>query len=305
MKQIVTIVIFLFSIGYLHGQCLPNYSVITKQVKLDSVNINYIDKGSGNAILMIHGLGGNASHWNNLIEQLSVTNRCIAIDLPGYGASSVVKGIESSKVLDFYAKTITAFIQSLQLKNLILMGHSMGGQVAMILAMQEPDLVSKLILVAPAGLETFTDSESAVLIKYATPSFYALQDSATIIRNYRANFYKSNQETERLIQERINLKNCSSFKSYCAQIAMGVQGMLGHPVKAKLNLIKQKTLIVFGENDALIPNKLLHPTLTVQDIAAIGKHIPSARITMIAHAGHLLQLDQPDVLIKIVQNFLL
>lgn len=304
MKLLFTILIFLFSIGHLYCQCLPNYGIATKQLKIDSVNINYVDKGVGNTILMIHGLGGNASHWNKMIETLSIKNRCIAIDLPGYGGSSSVTEIDTNKTLDFYANTIAQLIKSLQLKNITVMGHSMGGQVAMILALQEPSLINKLILVAPAGLETFTENEASLLIKYATPALYESQDSATILRNYKANFFKSNQETERLIQERINLKYCQNFKNYCAQIAMGVKGMLGHPVKSQLNLIKQKTLIVFGENDALIPNKLLHPTLSVQDIAAIGKQIPSVKIVMLPQAGHLLQLDQSAALFNTVQNFL-
>jgi len=61
---------------------------------------------------------------------------------------------------------------------------------------------------------------------------------------------------------------------------------------------------VFGENDSLIPNKLLHPTLTVENIADIGKQIPAVKISMLAEAGHLLQLDQPAAFIKIVKNFL-
>lgn len=304
MKLLLTILIFLFSISNLYCQCLPNYGVATKQLMIDTVNINYVDKGVGNTILMIHGLGGNASHWNKMIEALSIKNRCIAIDLPGYGGSSSINGIDANKTLDFYANTIVQVIKSLQLKKVTVMGHSMGGQLAMILAMQVPNLVSQLVLIAPAGLETFTENEASLLIKYATPALYELQDSATILRNYRANFFKSNNETERLIQERINLKICSNFKNYCAQIAMGVQGMLGHPVIAQLKLIQQKTLIVFGENDALIPNKLLHPTLSVQDIAAIGKQIPDVKIVMLPQAGHLLQLDQPAALINTVQNFL-
>lgn len=304
MRLPLTILMLILNIGLLYSQCLPNYGFTTHQIDIDSIKINYVDKGVGKPILMIHGLGGNASHWKKTIESLSANNRCIAIDLPGYGGTSIVNSVESNEVLAFYAKVSAQIIKSLQLKNVTVMGHSMGGQVAMILALQEPILISELILVAPAGLETFTENEAALLLKYATPSLYELQDSSTIVRNYKANFYKSNAETDRLIQERFELKKCSSFKNYCAQIAKGVQGMLASPVKTGLHLIKQKTLIVFGENDALIPNKLLHPTLTVKDIAAIGNQIPAVKIEMITEAGHLLQLDQPAALIKLLKNFL-
>ncbi len=190
MRLTLTILLLLLNTGLLYSQCLPNYGFATHQIDIDSIKINYVDKGVGKPILMIHGLGGNASHWKKTIESLSATNRCIAIDLPGYGGTASMNSLESKEVLAFYAKAATQLIKSLQLKNVTVMGHSMGGQVAMILALQEPILISKLILVAPAGLETFTDNEAALLVKYATPSLYELQDSTTIVRNYKANFYK-------------------------------------------------------------------------------------------------------------------
>lgn len=304
MKYALTILLSLLAVSGSYCQCLPHYGFPVRQINLDAVQINYIDTGVGDPILMIHGLGGNASHWKKMIEQLSVSKRCIAVDLPGYGASTAIANLEPKQVLSVYASVITRLIKLLKLDKVTVMGHSMGGQVAMILALQEPALISQLVLVAPAGLESFTESEAAFLANYATPSFYELQDSMTIERNYKANFYQSNEETNRLIQERFNLKKCSVFKNYCTQITLGVQGMLAYPVIKSLSLIQHRTLIVFGEKDYLIPNKLLHPTLTVQDIANIGKLIPAVTISLIPEAGHLLLLDQPAALTKVIKNFI-
>lgn len=304
MKYRITILFVLFAVTVSYCQCLPEYGFAVRQFKIDSTSINYIDKGVGQPILMIHGLGGNASHWKSIIESLSASNRCIAIDLPGYGGSDIIQNLEPQNVLQTYANIAVQLLTFLKLNKVTLMGHSMGGQVALVLALQEPTLINQLILISPAGLETFTESESAFLTKYATPSFYESQDSITIERNYKANFYRSNQEMNRLIQERINLKKCVGFRNYCSQITLGVQGMLSSPVKSRLSFIHQKTLIVFGENDSLIPNRLLHPTLTVRDIANIGMLIPNAAITMIPEAGHLLPLDQPAALTKMIKKFI-
>lgn len=304
MKYRITILFVLFTVTVSYCQCLPEYGFEVRQFKFDSTSINYIDKGVGQPILMIHGLGGNASHWKSIIENLSTSNRCIAIDLPGYGGSDIIQNLEPKKALQTYANIAVQLLTFLKLNKVTLMGHSMGGQVALILALQEPTLINQLILISPAGLETFTESESAFLSKYTTPSFYESQDSITIERNYKANFYRSNQEMNRLIQERINLKKCVGFSNYCSQITLGVQGMLSSPVKSRLPFIQQKTLIVFGENDSLIPNKLLHPALTVSDIANIGKLIPNVAIAMIPEAGHLLPLDQPAALTKMIKKFI-
>lgn len=113
------------------------------------------------------------------------------------------------------------------------------------------------------------------------------------------------EEVRVLVKERIALKQCSGFVSYCFQITQGVQGMLGHPVKEELKDIYQPTLILFGTEDALIPNRLLHPALTVVAIAEAGKKIPNSTILMIAEAGHLLQIEKSDAVNDAVLQFLL
>lgn len=304
MKKCLIIIACIFNFVKLNSQCLPEYGLNTRKLKVDSVVINYIDQGKGDAVLLIHGLGGNASHWRKIIPSLSLTNRCIALDLPGYGASSFPGEANAKEGLKFYASSIAQFIKKLKLKNITVVGHSMGGQIAIILALQHPDLIGKMILAAPAGLESFTESEAGILKKYATAAFYQQQDSATISKSVQSNFYNPNEETARLIKERIRFRNCNHFNSYCNQIELGVNAMLNNPVKTQLKGIKQPTLIVFGLNDALIPNKLLHPTLSVIQVAEIGKQIPLAKIVYIEKAGHLLQLDQPAEFMNAIKNFL-
>ncbi|MBH2004124.1 MAG: alpha/beta hydrolase [Sphingobacteriia bacterium] len=302
-RILITILSALISIVP-EAQCLPDYGYPTKQLQLDSARINYVDQGKGTPIVMIHGLGGNATHWKRNIGILSEQYRCIAIDLPGYGGSTVVNRTEASAQLDFYAERIAAMLGQLKINKAIVMGHSMGGQIAMILALKYPLLISKLILVAPAGLESFTTAEAAVLTTYATAAFYEKQDSAAIEKSYRMNFHQMTEEAAKLVRERIALKQCEGFAAYCAQIPPGIQGMLGHPVKEQLSGIVQPTLILFGTSDALIPNKILHPGLTVAAVAAIAKQIPVSKTILINEAGHLVQFEKPAIVNQTILQFL-
>ena len=113
--------------------------------------VKYIDEGQGTeTIFFIHGLANYALCWQRNIEALKANYRCIALDLPGNGLSD--HG-DYSYSIDFFAECAVEVIQSLQLKNVCLAGHSMGGQIAIAAALKYPTLVSRLILCAPAGFE--------------------------------------------------------------------------------------------------------------------------------------------------------
>ena len=304
MKKSITFLFFLFCFAEAISQCMPSYGFAIKTLQIDSVKIAYVEKGKGQTLLMVHGLGGNASHWKRNIEELSKQYRCIAIDLPGYGSSDKIVKEDASKQLDFYSDIIIAAIKKLKLKEVVLLGHSMGGQIVMITALKEPKIIKKLVLIAPAGLETFSATEAALLKNYATPAFYEKQDSTALANVYKMNFFKMPVEAEQLVKDRIALKQCSTYNKYCQSISAGVQGMLGHPVKDELKKLLQPTLILFGENDVLIPNKLLHPKMTIADVATVGKEIKNSKVVMIPKAGHLLQFEKPTEVNDAIKKFI-
>ena len=106
--------------------------------------IAYIDEGKGeNTIIMIHGLGSYLRAWEKNIGELSKTNRVIAIDLPGYGKSSKEP---HSGMMTFYAGIVNELVKELKLQNVIIAGHSMGGQIGMTTYLKYPQIVKGLIL---------------------------------------------------------------------------------------------------------------------------------------------------------------
>ena len=308
MIKLFIITILLASANILYGQqnCVPDYAGTIKRVSLsDSVNIAYIEKGTGKTIVFIHGLGGNLSHWQKSITQLSKKYRCIALDLPGYGCSTLKNTVTSDDQLNDYANIIIEFFDKLKLKEITLVGHSMGGQIAIITALKLPSKIKKLVLLAPAGFETFTTNEKELLAKISTPAFFKEQDEAAIRTSFKNNFYQQPADAEALIQYRIELKKCSVFNNYCNTIVNGINGILYHPVQSQLANIKQKVLVIFGEEDKLIPNKYLHPSLTTLQVANDGaKLIKNSSLVMIPKAGHLLQYEIPDAFNTAITNFL-
>lgn len=286
-------------------KCPLSYAATTTQLRLnDSLSIAYTEKGTGTTtLLMVHGLGGNLSHWSQNMDELSKSHRCIAIDLPGYGLST--SRSYSGESLSFYARTLVEFIAKKKLTNVVLIGHSMGGQTAIITVLQKSPAIKRLVLVAPAGLETFSEAEATLLRQFATPTFYKAQGETAIRAAFASNFTTLPPTAETLIKDRLQLRNCEGFDTYCQVVSQGVNGMLAHPVQAQLSQLTLPTLLIFGTDDKLIPNRILHKELTTLKVADIGKtQIPNVRLELIPNAGHLVMFEQPSSFNQLILNFL-
>jgi pimeloyl-ACP methyl ester carboxylesterase len=269
----------------------------------DSINIAYIDEGSGDStLLFVHGLGSNLQAWKNNIDTLRHQYRCIAIDLPGYGKSSKESYPFS---MQFFGKAIQDFTKNMGLEKPTLIGHSMGGQASIHAALAEPDLFSNLILVAPAGFEQFSEAEKIWFKNVYTPELIKMTPVEQIKKNFEINFYQMPDDALFMIEDRLKMRETTEYDYYCAMIPQCVYGMLTEPVFDRLPELSTRTLVVFGANDALIPNKFMHPELTTEGVANAGKNqIPEAQLVLLDEAGHFVQWEQAAAFNKLLTQFI-
>ncbi len=278
-----------------------DYGYPVQKIQLGNIELAYIEQGEGHeTILLIHGLGSYARAWTKNIDALAETHRVIAVDLPGYGQSS--KG-HYEYSMSFNADVIRHLIDSLALGSVTLVGHSMGGQIAITLALESPELVNQLILISPAGFERFNEGESAWMKNIMTPELVRDTPVRTIAKNVSINFYDFPDDASWMITDRIQLRGASDFYNYCYAVSKNVEGMLRGIVWNKLDQISQPTLVLFGSNDALIPNRYLHPGWT-KEIAKIAEEIPNVQVSMIPKCGHFVQLDASQITNQIIMGFM-
>jgi pimeloyl-ACP methyl ester carboxylesterase len=268
----------------------------------DNIRLAYVDEGSGDeTIIMIHGLGSYLPAWKKNIPELSKKYRVIAIDLPGYGKSSKAP---HSGLMTFYAGVVADLIETLKLGPVNLAGHSMGGQISMVLALGRPELVKRLILVDPAGFEAFHAGQKNWFKDVMTPNLVRLTTVDAIETNLASNFYKMPKDAQFMIDDRIAMRDASDFENYCLAVARSVHGMVEEAVLAKLPEIKAPTLIFFGECDMLIPNRYLNPGFT-EKIAEQGHALISgSKLVMVPKCGHFMMFEKPDVFNEEVRQFL-
>lgn len=117
-------------------------------VEIDGARIHYLDEGSGPAILFIHGLAGQMHNFtHSLLARLRRDYRVVILDRPGSGYST--RPANASATVDAQARTIARFAQALGLERPLVVGHSLGGAIALALALNHPEQVGGLALLAP------------------------------------------------------------------------------------------------------------------------------------------------------------
>lgn len=134
------------------------------QQTIQNAQLNILERGKGNpSLVFLHYFAGSSESWSELIIQLQKTNHCIVPDLPGFGDSQPIK----EPTVEAVAKIIAELIHKLDLQNYILIGHSMGGKVALAFAANQPSGLRSLILLAPSPPtpEPIKSSERSRLLK--------------------------------------------------------------------------------------------------------------------------------------------
>jgi pimeloyl-ACP methyl ester carboxylesterase len=280
------------------------YPFTTKTVALQKgIQITYSDTGktTGATLLFIHGLGSYMRAWDKNVPDLAANYRCLRIDLAGYGKSSKARYAGD---MSFYADILNEFCVKLNLKKVILVGHSMGGQIALTTAMLYPSLVEKLILVDPAGFETYNTLQKMSIKNVTSPLAIQSSTEMQIRQNLTANFYVLPADAQFMIADRLKMRSAFDFKDYCYVVAQNVYGMLDEPVYTKLGRIKQPTLCFFGKNDALIPNRFMNPLQNTEGVARSGaSRMAQCEVVMLPEAGHFSMWEKADSVNKRVKIF--
>lgn len=280
-----------------------NYGFKTEKMTLNGTEVAYYDsKTGGMPIVLIHGLASNMGFWRYVIPELEQKGfRVVAIDLPGYGKSAKAYG--APYTLSFYAKTVSELLNALGIEKAIWAGHSMGGQISIVAALNSPERIEKLVLIAPAGIEAFKQGEGEWLRNATNPDFIKKTPPDRIRANYSNNFYTWKDQYEWMIEERVRVIVAKDFDRFAYAIWKCVGAMLDEPVWDKLDRISFSTLIVAGENDNLIPNPFLHGGTTIDVMNAGKEKIKNAKLTMLPQTGHMLIVERPKELVQEIEKF--
>ena len=265
-------------------------------VTVEGTRIRFLESADAQpdatVVLMVHGWAGSAEDFRPLFALLPPSLRAIAVDLPGCGQSEKPDAVYD---LPYFLTFLKAFCDGLGLRQVVLVGHSMGGQFAIHFASRWPGIVQRLILVAPYGLK----GEEGIWLRLAGwGSFvdlgFRLNNRLFIEWALRANvLYRASPAVVRAAVD-------STARSILGPegaraIARITRNIIGHDdVGELLPSLPQETLIIWGDHD-----RVLAPSWA----SVFVTRIPHARLVTVKGSGHLPMVEHPAETAALVAGF--
>ena len=266
---------------------------------LDGLRINYLDTESGEkTLLFVHGMGASIKGWAKNIEPLSKAYRCIAIDLPNHGDSTLG---EYECDIPSYLHILSAFIKALKLDTFTMIGHSMGGMLSILYADKNAAQVEHLILLAPAGFEKFKEQELGLVKMVFTPEYIQSYPVEKITTNFHLNFHKFPEEAQFLISDREALiSDPTRYQFYAQTISKSAYNIISTALPEMISDFKTPSTIIYGKEDKLIPHHLVHPEMDLQEVADNAVTTLGGELHLLPDCGHYLMWEQADFINKLI-----
>lgn len=276
---------------------------MTKHITLaNGQTIAYTEVGTGEAIVWVHGLSSHKEIWERNTSIFGKYYRCITLDLPSHGESKMNVGTSSPLQL---ADMLLVFLEEMRIRKCVLVGHSMGGQIAIIAALKKPTMFSELILVAPAGCEQFTDAEKTIMRNFSSVGVVGTSWLAQNILNMKSHFSRLDNHEQQALDRISRMHDNRSLSEIAHTLSDCIGGMLRESVLDVLPRIKTPTLLLFGKADKLIPNRYFNSQLSTEALAKnIASQIPNCRLKLWDDAGHYLQFERASEVNMEIYKFL-
>lgn len=260
-----------------------------------SLTYYYETYGAGKPLLLLHGFTGQTENWASIVQALRETHRLIALDLPGHGRSDAPSD-PSPYAMPAVARDVKALLDHLDIVRAHLLGYSMGGRLALYLALHDPQRWHSLILEsASPGLPTAREGRARVQQDEALAAFIQEHGIEPFVRRWEAlPLFASQQNLPpavRMAHRAARLRNRpTGLANSLRGMGTGTQPSLWD----QLSALDMPVLLITGNLDQKFVN------IARQMVA----RLPRARLEIVPHAGHTVHLERPQDYSDIVARWL-
>jgi pimeloyl-ACP methyl ester carboxylesterase len=245
------------------------------KVKEDG-GFKYIDEGEGENLLLLHGLFGALSNWDSVIHAFSPNYRVIIPVMPIYEMPR-----ESANLEELVA-FIERFVEYKSLKNLTLLGNSLGGHVALIYTLTNKENVKRLVLTGSSGL--FENSMGGSFPKRGSYDY--------IKERVEYTFYNPVTASKELVDEVFDI---TKSIPKCMRIVAIAKSAQRHNMAKEITKIQAPTLLVWGLNDTITPPMVAHE---------FNRLIPNSELQFIDKCGHAPMMEHPEKFNRLLTRFM-
>ena len=242
----------------------------SRKVRVDQLDIHYLSGGEGDPLIVIHGGAEGANAWEASARELSKHYRVYIPDLPGFGQSQAMGGFSLSR----YAAFLDEFTRKLGIKRFHLMGHSLGGGIALQYALRFPHRVQRLVLVDSLCL----GKEIAMWIRFASSPVFSrylggcFLTVIELLKRVVGWCYKPVECMDPVSRVKIDIAN--SLLAFKGQTTV----FLNH-----LSDLLMPTLVIWGSNDPIVP---------VTQAYVASRLIPDCQLHVFEHCGHSVYREE-------------
>ena len=236
----------------------------------------YVDEGEGEVVLLLHGLFGALSNWDSVVNHFSKNYRVIIPLLPIYTMPLKEAGLEG--LTDF----LEEFLEVKQLKELNLMGNSLGGHVALIYALRKPENIKSLILTGSSGL--FENTMGGSFPKRGSYDYVKERVAYT--------FYDPTTATDELVDE---VFETTKSIPKCMRIVAMAKSAQRNNMADLIPDIKARTLLIWGLNDTITPPMVGHE---------FNRLLPNSELHFIDKCCHAPMMEAPEKFNILLERFL-
>ncbi|WP_213993706.1 alpha/beta hydrolase [Sodalis sp. dw_96] len=252
---------------------------------LNGIQLNLVERGNGSpAIIFLHYWGGSSRTWRKVIAALPDSYHTIAPDLRGWGESAAPA--DNGFALIDFVNDILAMITALDVRKYVLVGHSMGGKIAQLLASQRPRGLAGLVLIAPAPPVPMLLTQEALL---AMENAYASPESVNMAIDHMLSAKPlSSGQRQQIVED--SLRGAPGAKIAWPRYASQ------EDISAEAAGIVSPTVIIAGELDWVETAAVLK--------TALLPLIPHALLHVLPGTGHLSPLESPAEIAGIIREFI-
>ncbi|HEY0166319.1 MAG TPA: alpha/beta fold hydrolase [Jatrophihabitans sp.] len=276
-------------------------TVTPRTLELHGHPLSYADVGAGPAVLFVHGLLGSHQHWAHLMQTLAAERRLIAPDLFGHGASAKPVGDYS---LGAHAATLRDLLDRLEVAEVTLVGHSLGGGIAMQFSYLFPERVKRLVLVSSGGLGRELSPllraaalPGAELVLPVITSRWLRQRTATLAGGLARLGVRASADVSEAWRGLGCLDEAEGRRAFLATLRSVIDPG-GQTVTAWDHLpmaASVPTMLVWGAKDRIIPS---------WHALSARTGFPGCRVEIFQRAGHFPHLAEPERFAALLQEFI-
>jgi pimeloyl-ACP methyl ester carboxylesterase len=263
---------------------------------VDGVRVRYVRVGrGGSAVVLLHGFASSIYTWKDVIPALARDHEVVALDLPGFGWSDQPAGLS----FDLYPRVVLGLMDQLGLSQGSLVGNSLGGAVAVVVAATQGARVDRLVLIDAAGFNLRAADRPAMVRLASHPLAEAILSRLPLRRlavtvGLRQVFHDDTKITEERTNEYLAAASRPGTLASIRSLALS-QRLTPEAMEELLRRITAPTLVVWGGEDAWIP---------VSHADRFLAAIPGARKVVLPDVGHTPEEETPDEVARLLLEFL-